>query len=171
MKTLILAALLSATFAAPRPAATPADFSGAWTLDKAQSTGLPPFYASIRSHRLAITQSATELKVHVEVDAGGSAPELFDLVYPLDGGESATTSRVRTPNGPLDVPTRLKGVPGDDGRLHLTLTRELRMGERMVTTVGTEVLELRADGALVIHRVDQMPQGGEIRAEMVFVRG
>lgn len=174
MKTLLLAALLTTAAAAPRPASVPAspvNFGGAWTLDKAQSTGLPPFYATIQSHHLSVTQTGEQLAVGVEIQRGAAEPDRFEMVYPLDGSESSTTTPVRTPNGRVDVPTKLKAVPDDQGRIHITMTREVRMGDHTMTVTGTELWEMRADGALIVHRVDQMPQGGEIRAQMVFVRG
>jgi hypothetical protein len=176
MKSHLLAALLSLTAAAPRPAVIPAappsaGYSGAWTLDQAQSTGLPPYYANVRSHRLDVAQSDSQLVVDVEIDAGRGAPDRMRFAYRLDGTETAATTQVRTPNGLRDVPTRLRATRDADGHIHITITRELRLGERTMTGVGTEEWELRPDGrTLVVHRLEQMPQGGETRAEMVFVR-
>ena len=173
MKTLLLAALLSTAAAAPRPAAapvTPPDFTGAWALDEAQSTGLPAYYAEVRSHRLAITQSDSQLHVGVEIENADPAPLRMEFLYSLSGVETATQTAIRTPSGIMNVPTRLKATRGEGGRLHITITREIRMGERTVTGVTGEEWEMRADGALVIHRVDQMPDGRELRADMVFVR-
>ncbi|HEX8319426.1 hypothetical protein [Longimicrobium sp.] len=173
MKTLLLAALLSTAAASPRPddvPVTPPDFTGAWTLDEAQSTGLPPYYAEIRSHRLAITQSDSQLHVGVEIENAEPEPLKMEFLYSLSGVETATQTPIRTPNGNMVVPTRLKATREDDGRIHITITREIRMGERTATGVVDEVWEMRADGALVVHRVDQMPNGREMRADMVFVR-
>jgi hypothetical protein len=173
MKTLLLAALLSTAAAAPRPAdapVTPPDFTGAWTLDEAQSTGLPPYYAEIRSHRLNIAQSDSQLRVAVEIENADPAPLKMEFLYSLSGVETATQTPIRTPNGNMVVPTRLKATRGDDGRIQITITREIQMRDRTVTGVTEEVWEMRADGALVVHRVDQMPNGTVGRADMVFVR-
>ena len=171
MKALILAVLLGVSPLAPAPAAVP-DYSGAWTLDEARSTGLPPFYAQVSAHRLRVAQTDARLTVHVEIRNGGGAPERFAFVYALDGSETSTTTRIRTPNGPREVPTRLRARHGDDGRMHITITRELARGGRTVTATGTEAWELAPDGCtLTVHRVEQMPQGGEMRFDMVFVRG
>ncbi|HEY0023155.1 MAG TPA: hypothetical protein VGB24_09595 [Longimicrobium sp.] len=173
MKTLLLAALLSTAAAAPRPAdapAAPPDFTGAWTLDEAQSTGLPPYYAEIRSHRLAITQNDSQLHVGVEIENAEPEPLKMEFLYSLSGVETATQTPIRTPNGNMVVPTRLKATRGGDGRIHITITREIQMRDRTVTGVVNEVWEMRADGALVVHRVDQMPDGREMRADMVFVK-
>jgi hypothetical protein len=94
----------------------------------------------------------------------------MEFLYSLSGVETATQTPIRTPNGNMVVPTRLKATREDDGRIHITITREIRMGERTATGVVDEVWEMRADGALVVHRVDQMPNGREMRADMVFVR-
>jgi hypothetical protein len=173
MKTLLLAALLTAADAPVRPTdapVTPPDFTGAWTLDEAQSTGLPPYYAEIRSHRLAIEQSDSRLRVGVEIQNQDPTPLQMEFLYSLSGVETATRTPIRTPNGNMDVPTRLKATRGDDGRIHIAITREIQMRDRTVTGVTEEVWEMRADGALVIHRVDQMPNGNVSRAHLVFVR-
>jgi hypothetical protein len=174
MKMLLLAALLGTAAAAPLPSApaTPPDYSGAWTLDKAQSPGLPSFYANVSGQRLAVAQTGSRLVVDVEIDeAGASQPERFRFEYALDGTETTATSRVRTQDGMTDVPTRLRAAHGDDGRLHISITRELPMRGQTVTATGTEAWELSADGrTLTVHRVEQMPRGGEVRFDMVFVR-
>lgn len=173
LKTLIAAALLTASAAAPHPTidVAPPDYSGAWKLDKARSTGLPPFYASITSHRLAVRQTESRLEVDVVIEGVEPQPEHFEFVYPLDGSEGTTTTRVRTPNGALEVPARLRARHGDDGRLHITITREMPMRGQTVTATGTEEWELSADGrTLTVHRVEQMRQGAEMRFDMVFVR-
>ena len=174
MKSLLVAALLSASALAPRPAApvAPPDYGGAWTLDKARSTGLPPFYAQVRSHRLSVAQGDAQLVVDVEIQGAAAEPERFRFEYALDGTETATTTRIRTPDGMVDVPTRLRAAHGADGRLHITITRELSLGGRTMTATGTEAWELGPDGrTLVVHRVEQMPGGGEMRFDMHFVRG
>ncbi|HEX8393387.1 MAG TPA: hypothetical protein VF665_13670 [Longimicrobium sp.] len=172
MKLLLIAALLSA--AAPLPSAlAPAshpDYSGTWTLDKTQSQDLPPWFANLRQQRIQVAQSDAHLTVHVELDEGAAEPQRIRFDYALDGTETQTTTRVRVRDGMADVPTRLRAAHGDDGRLHITIARDLRMGERTVTATGTEEWELRPDGrTLVVHRVEQMPQG-EARFTMVFVR-
>jgi hypothetical protein len=174
MKSLLAAALLALAAMAPLRHAPvpPPDYSGAWTLDKARSTGLPPFYSGVRGHRLAVAQTDARLTVDVEIDEGRAEPARFNFVYALDGTETSTTSRVRTPNGMMDIPTRLRAAHGDDGRLHITITRELPRGGETVIATGSEAWELSADGhTLTVHRVDQMPGGGEMRSEMVFTRG
>jgi hypothetical protein len=173
MNTLLVALLLALTPAAPSASvATPPDYSGTWTLDRAQSPGLPPMYANVRAQRLAVTQTDARLEVDVEIDAGAPEPERFEFVYSLDGAETTATTRVRTPDGMIDVPTRLRAAHGDDGRLHITITRQPPLRGQTVTATGTEEWELRPDGrTLVVHRVEQMRNGSEMRFEMVFTRG
>ena len=175
MKTLVLAAFAAASFAAAAPApavaAAPPDFSGTWTLDRSRSTGLPPMYDNVRAQRLSVTQTASTMVVDIEIDAGAAEPERFRFEYALDGAETATTTRVRTPGGALEVPTRLRARSDDDGRLHITITRELPRRGETVTVTGTEEWELSPDGrTLTVHRVERMRQGAEMRFDMVFAR-
>lgn len=173
LKTLIAAALLTAGAAAPHsaPPIAPPDYGGAWTLDKARSTGLPPVYANVRSHRLDVTQTDSRLRVDVTIEGVEPQPERFEFVYALDGSETTTTTRIRTPNGAMDVPARLRATQGDDGQLHISITRALPLRGETVTVTGTEAWELSPDGrTLTIHRVEQMRRGTEMRFDMVFVR-
>ena len=165
MKLLLLTAL------ALLPTLTVPDFGGGWTLDQARSTGLPPHYANVRSHRLAVTQGDSSLLVRVVIDAGRAQPDTFRFDYPFGGREAATTTRVRTNNGPADVPTRLKATRNADGTIHITVTRELAMFGESRTVTGTEDWSLADDGrTLVVERRDELPQGGEMRSRMVFAR-
>lgn len=173
MKSLLLAVLITAApvAQAPAPIIAPPDYSGAWTLDKARSPNLPPMYANVRSQRLSVAQDDARLVVDVEIDGAGPAPERFSFTYSLDGMETSTTTPIRTQDGPVQVPTRLQARHGDDGRLHITITRELNMRGETVRATGTEEWELSPDGrTLTVHRVEQMPRGGEMRFDMVFAR-
>lgn len=173
MKSLLFALLLS-TAAAPASALPlpPPDYSGAWTLDKARSPGLPPMYANVRAQRLAVTQDDARLAVNVEMDLGAPQPERFEFTFSLGGAETSATTRIRTPDGVMDVPTKLQARHGDDGQLHITITREVSMRGETVLARGTEAWELSADGrTLTVHRVEHMPGRGEMRFDMVFARG
>ncbi len=174
MKTLLLAVLLGTAAMAPLPSVpvAPPDFSGVGTLDRAQSPDLPPMYANVRSQRLTVQQSAAQLVVDVEIDAGGAAPERFNFVYSLDGTETTATTRIRTQDGMVDVPARLRATPDERGHLHITITRQLPLRGQTVTVTGTEEWELSPDGrTLVVHRAEQLRNGSEMRFDMVFVRG
>lgn len=171
IKTLIAAALLLAAAAHPVTAAAQPDYTGAWTLDEARSTDLPPYYAQVARHHLDFAQTASRLEVDVTIQGVQPQPERFEFVYSLDGAETGATTRVRTPEGMLDVPTRLRAAHGGDGRLHITITRQLPMRGETLTATGTEAWELSADGrTLTVHRVEQMPRGPEMRFDLVFVR-
>src|SRR4051794_37475488 len=116
MKLLPILLALPLPFLAP---GKPADYHGSWTLDKAHSTGLPPYYANVKSHRLTITQSDTLLDVFVTVDAGRPTPDTIRFDYPLTGVEARTTSGIRGPGGMMQVPTTLAATVADGGDLHV----------------------------------------------------
>ena len=170
MKNVLLGvALLAASLAGG--GAKPADYSGAWTLDMKQSKNLPPFYANVKSHKLAIRQDWGHLSVAVEVNDGGAEPFKTSFDYSLDGTETKTETQMRTPSGMRAVPTSLKAEAAEDGGLHITITREMRMGESAFKGVTTEDWRLSADGkTLNIHRADDTPRG-KFESEMVFVKG
>lgn len=169
MKKLILIAVvifsaLTFTFAKPT------DFSGNWTLDKAKSKDLPFFYDNVQSHKLAITQSEKTLQVAVEIKDG--QPELvkMEFAYNLDGTESKTESKVRTPDGLISVPATLKAESSENGELKITISREIPMPNGTFKSVTIENWKLSADGkTLTIHRADENP-GGKLDFEMVFIK-
>jgi hypothetical protein len=172
MKLLLLAALLSSFAPAVSPAlpVSPPDYSGSWTLDKARSPDLPPMYANVREQRLTVVQDDARLVVDVEMDTGAAEPERFNSVYSLQGEETSTTMWIRTPDGRIEAPARLRARLGDDGRLHITITRELVMRGETVHATGTEAWALSADGrTLTVHRHEQL-RGREMRFNMVFTR-
>ncbi|MFL6247849.1 MAG: hypothetical protein ACJ74H_17630 [Thermoanaerobaculia bacterium] len=138
-----------------------ADFSGQWSLDKTQSKDLPPFYEEVKAHSLKITQDEKELVVAVEITSDAHEPLHIDFKYRLDGQPTKTESQIRTPDGPMSVPTILTAKPQDDGTLAITIERELpsRGGETMKGST-VEKWRLQPDGkTLIIDRVDEMRRG------------
>ena len=154
------------------PAAA-ASFGGHWRLDTALSRDLPPFYAAVREHRLAITHSDTALVVDVVmVDTAGTSTPLsfpYDLRRPVK-----TTTQVLTPRGPLAIPTTLTAIRRADGGIEIDIAREITMGERVIKPGDHESWTLSADGKqLLIDRVAEMPGPGGMRTfrtHYVFVR-
>jgi hypothetical protein len=143
-----------------------ADYSGKWTLDKAQSADLPPFYEHVSSHALTISQTDNELTVGVDITADSHDPDHFDFVYRLDGTPVQTETKIRTPQGPASVPTALTARPQADGTLVITIDRKL--GDFDAVTL--ETWHLAADGqSLVIDRTDDTPRG-KFASKMVFVK-
>ena len=159
------------TASAPRAALS--SFAGAWRLDVAQSRDLPPFYAALREHRLDIAQSDSSLVVDVAlVDTAGAT---MPMRFPYDLRRAvATTTQVRTPRGPIDVPTTLTATPRADGGVDISIARELTMGERTLRPGDRETWHLSPDGArLLIDREVEMPGPGGLRTfrtHYVFVR-
>lgn len=170
MKTLcLIAALLlaSSVFAATKTE----NYTGNWTLDAKQSKNLPPYYAHVRSHKLSIAQDDKRLRVAVQIIREEGAPDQINLAYNLDGTETTTEMLVRTPDGPQSVPATLKATVDAQGRVHITITRQLQMQGQEFKGITTEDWELSSDGkTLTIHRTDEMPRG-KMQADMVFVKG
>lgn len=150
-------------------AATPADYAGTWTLDKTASKDLPPYYENIKSHALKITR--TENRLVVGIDIQSDTADHFDYTYTLDGKPVQAQTKVRTPNGPVDVPTTMTASAAENGELTITIDRELpsRDGTPFKGTT-VETWRLGADGqTLTIERADQM-RGRSFNSTMVFTR-
>lgn len=169
MKTLALAAVLSvAAFAPAVP--KPVNYSGSWTLDKSRSTGLPPYYERVRSHRLEIDQRGWRLDVAVSVDIGGATPDTMRFVYAMDGKETRAQTPVRGPNGMMQVPTVMHATVSPDRQVHITIERDIAMNGTTFHAVSKEDWRLSADGrTLSIHRTDDTPRG-TMQSDMVFAR-
>lgn len=169
MKLLLIAVILSIT-ALASGVTKPANYSGTWTLDKSQSKNLPRYYERIQSHKLFITQDEQHLKVAVEISLGQNEPDKMNFNYNLDGTETKTETSIRGPGGLMSVPTLLKAVVKDEGRLSITITRDISMPDRTFKAVTTEDWQLSADGkSLTIHKVDDTPRG-KMESDMVFVK-
>ena len=163
-------AFLFALFAAlSLNAAGPANYAGNWTLDKAQSKDLPPWYENVKAHELTITQTDKELVVGADITA--DTKDRFDFTYKLDGTPVQSQTKVKTPNGPMDVPSTLKATPRENGELTIVIERELpsRDGTPFKGTT-TETWRLGADGkTLTIERADQM-RNRSFNSTLVFTR-
>lgn len=169
MKTLALAAALSLGMLAP-PTPKPVNYSGSWTLDKARSTGLPSYYERVRSHRLQIDQRGWRLDVAVAVDIGGATPDTMRFVYAMDGNETRAQTPVRGPNGMTLVPTVMRATVSPDRQVHVTIERDIAMGDRTIHAVTKEDWQLSVDSnTLTIHRTDDTPRG-TVQSDMVFAR-
>lgn len=167
-KTILAVALL---FAVHSHAAGAANFAGRWSLDKAQSKDLPPFYEQVKSHSLDITQEGSKLVVGVEITSDAHDPLRSRYDYTLDGVSSKTETQIRTQDGPKSVPTVLTANPAANGDLAITIERELPMPDGNTMKGKTnETWHLSEDGkTLTIARVDENRRG-VMNSTLVFVR-
>jgi len=152
-------------------AVTPADYAGTWSFNREKSKDLPEQITAVKGFDLTVTVDKS-LKVDVDIETGqAEMPHMRrSLVYPLDGSESATTTEVRTPAGPKQIPTRLSGKVEENGALDLTLSRDLQMGGNLRTLKSVEKWELSADGKSLTVRVNEERPNGPAIYAMVFER-
>ena len=152
-------------------AVTPADYAGAWSFNREQSKDMPAQMASIKAFDLVVAADKG-LKVDVDIETGTTqVPHVHQTyLYPLDGSESAITTEVMTPNGPMQVPTRLTGKVEENGALDLAISRDLKMREAVRTMKSAEKWELSADGKTMTVHVDEERPSGPAKYTMVFDR-
>ena len=165
-RTLIAFAIaLSATAAV----AEPAQYAGTWTLSKADSKGLPKTYDTVTDSTIVVTQDAKAFSIDVTLHAEGRPEYKEVFTYPMDGTVKEIESTVRTPNGPMKVPTTLSAHSSESG-LELTETRTVNFGDIHDRFTSVELWKLSEDGrTLTVHRTDQRPQG-VFEYDMVFHR-
>lgn len=171
IRALVAVLLAAVPAAAQHP--TPASYSGEWRLDVAQSRDLPPFYAGVREHRLAIAQDDSTLRVSVAMVDTSGQEQRFELPYDLRR-PVRTTSQVRTPSGPRDIPTTLTATRRADGGIEIDIAREIRTPNGTLAPKDHERWQLSADGRrILIDREFEMPGPGGLqllRAHYVFVK-
>lgn len=168
MRTKLLTFLVL-LLAANSYAADRASYAGQWTLDKGRSKNLPPYYDTITGHTLSIAQNGQDLAVNVEITAEGREADTFDFKYTLDDQPVQTETEVRTPNGPLKVPTVLRAKPEENGGLLITIERELPMRGETVKGTTVETWRLSEDAkTLTIDRKDESPRFGTRESVLVF---
>jgi hypothetical protein len=152
------------------PGAKATSYAGVWALDMQQSKNLPRYYENVKSHKLTITQDDKLLNVAVEISRGQTGSDNLTFVYNLDGSESRTETPIRTQDGMIKVPTTLKAVVLDDGKLEITITRDVPIQGQNFKGISIEDWALSANGkVLTIHRADDTPRG-KMEADMLFVR-
>lgn len=136
-----------------------ADYSGTWSLDKAKSTNLPPYYAQIQSHTLTNAQTAQTLKVAIAIQREGAPVDTVTIDYRLDGTPIQGRAMVRTPQGMQEVPTSMVTRIDNAGQVHIAVTRETP-GAAPVTS--TEDWTLSPDAqTLTVHLV-RGPQASDL---------
>jgi hypothetical protein len=150
-------------------AVTPADYAGSWSFNREQSKDLPAQLAGIKTFELTVA-AENGLKVDVDIETGqAQVPKVHhSFLYPLDGSERATTSEIMTPAGPKQIPTRLSGKVEADGKLELSLTRELKMKDQVRSLRSVEKWELSADARTLTVHVDEERPDGPATYAMVF---
>lgn len=158
LKTIVVA--LSLLTSAHALAATPS-YAGKWRLDKAGSTDLPQrYHESIEAWTLDVTQDDKQVTVAVEIDAKDNLPDLKNsFTYPLDGSEAHSEIPMIANGETLKVPTVISGRVLENGRLELSSTRELSMGDRKMRMSMTEQWSLAEDGALLVRRTEENRMG------------
>jgi hypothetical protein len=172
---LTLCALSALAIAAGKPA----NYAGAWELDKAQSRNLPKFYEQVASHTLVNTQDAQLLHVDVEIKRA-PAPEgearrgpgerkvAFD--YRLDGTPAPGKTSVRTPAGMKEFDNVTTTTVNEAGGVHIETVGEVPTKDGAVKSTTVEDWTLSADGrTLTVRRSDDAPMA-RFNSELVFVR-
>ena len=154
--TLPLSGQVGVTHAGAHFASLPS-FAGQWRLDVSRSRDLPPYYAAIREHRLDIVQGDSTLTVDVTLDDTAGVAQHMNFPYDLRHAVRIMT-QVRTPAGPVDVPTTLTTTPRADGGLDIGIAREITMGGKVLQPGDRETWHLSPDGVrLLIDREMEMP--------------
>ena len=144
-----------------------ADYNGDWLLDQKQSKDLPAHYANVKSHKLSVTQTDRQLTAATELAFGGNEPVKFQLTFNLDGRESTTESVMQTG---VRIPSSLSAKNLPDGKLRLTISRNMALMDSNFKAVTTEDWELGKDARiLTIHKVDENT-GKRMASTMVFTK-
>ncbi|MDQ3283442.1 MAG: hypothetical protein M3Q69_18740 [Acidobacteriota bacterium] len=162
--------LLLLTFAAF--AATPnQNYAGTWVLDLDASKDMPErMREGTRSWRLDIAQTPETLTIAIRIERADDEPFTDTHTHRLDGQPSTFDATMRTPDGPVKVPTTTTAKFDANGELDLAISSEMQRGEMMMKRDTKEHLSLSPDGkTLSVHRLDQTRRGPS-EYTMVFKR-
>lgn len=145
--------------------ASPANFSGTWSLDKAKSEGLQGRMANL-DQTWVVTQDTKTFTVEASFSGGDQPIPSRKSTYNLDGSETSMDVAGRMPGK-----ATLKAKWQDDGKiLELNSVLKASMQGSDVTITTTEHWEL-ADGGktLKVHRVSESPRGTQ-DSKLIFVK-
>ena len=146
-------------------AAAPANFAGAWSLDKAKSEGLQGRMANV-DQTWVVTQDAKTFTVEASFSGGEQPMPSQKSTYNLDGSETSQEMTGRMP-GKAALKAKWQG----DGKiLELNSVLKAQMQGNDVTITTTEHWEL-ADGGktLKVHREQESPRGKQ-ESKLTFVK-
>ncbi len=168
-KTLILLAMFCLCFQANIVLAATPDFSGEWELDVSKSK--MPGTLPIESMVLKVSQTDKELQVEsvtkynrVSRVTGRGISGNMTTVYNLEGKEML----VQISNGKTMGEEKRKATAMTDGKLSLSVIRDLKSVPHDMTSKTNEIWELLDEGkTLKIIRYTEMSQGAT-NAEMYF---
>ncbi|HEX7175775.1 MAG TPA: hypothetical protein VF240_10990 [Pyrinomonadaceae bacterium] len=135
-------------------ASAKADFSGAWTLDKAKSEGLPP---DVKSQTMTVKQTGDSVAVETKT-ANEGGEEVNAAVYTLDGKEAAHVQK--GPNGMEGKGKRISTWAADGNGFDVKETAVFDTPGGVVEVKGTRKWVLAADGkTLTIDMTLETPMG------------
>lgn len=156
-------------FALAVHAAPPANFAGAWTLDKSKSQGLNQRQQNAESVSWVITQTEKDITIEEKMTGGNppaggppggggggqgrgmgmGGPRTFNL----DGSETSTD----TGRGKV---VRKATVSADGKTIELSSKATFQGPEGEITTTSSDKLQLSADGkVLTVNRHSESPRG------------
>lgn len=156
MKRFLLACgLVCALMIGALAAASPANFSGTWVLDKAKSEGLSPQMADV-DVTMTVTQDDKQLVTETKYTGGAQERPAQKATYKLDGSE--TTAEV---GGRMPGKATFKAKWIDDGKaLELNSVRNVTVQDNPVTITLKEHWELAEGGKVLnVHRTSESPRG------------
>ena len=168
----MLASLVSTTLVVLHLLLAPVSYAGEWTLDLAASRNAPARWQAVERHTLQVTQNDSVMHVIVAMARRGATmpPDTLRYAFFLDGRAVKSTTTVRTPDGPREVPTSTRTTVDADGAVQIVMSMTDEMNGATITSGITERWTLSADGrTLTVHRVDRFPQG-TTDWDMVFRR-
>lgn len=144
--------------------AAPANFTGAWALDKAKTEGLQGQTASL-DQTWVVTQDAKTFTVETSFSGGDQPRPPQKRTYNLDGSETTQEMTGRMP-GKAALKAKWQG----ESILELSSVLKTSVQGNDVTITTTEHWEL-ADGGktLKVHRSQETPRGTQ-EAKMVFTK-
>ena len=132
--------LVALSLAVASAAATKADFSGKWTMDKAKSEGVPPGM----EQTMTITQTGDKIDLETKITGGPAGERTVKDSYTADGKETDFTPQ--GPQGPMGKGKRTARWTADGTGLEVSETATVEGPNGPEEVSATRKWTLAADG-------------------------
>lgn len=155
---LLCALLLTAARAADK-----ANFSGAWIMDKSQSTGLPPDM----EQRMRVTQERDRIEIETDLFQGDNVSTVPDR-YNLDGSEVEIPARLNSGERTQAKRTAKWSADGQGFEVRDVAVFDSADGKVTITTVRKWALA--ADGKTLVIELERTGPNGPVSSKRTFNR-
>lgn len=163
LKTLVTASMLLLMIFAMANAASKANFSGTWVMDKSKSEGLPPEM----EQTMVVTQEGEKLSLETTLITGDQRQTVKDS-YTLNGVAESFTPRLG--GGATGKGNRTAKWSADGNGIEVNEDAKIETPDGEVSTIMKRKWALSADGKTLTIELQFNGPNGEVISKRTFVK-